>query len=90
MSVYTDGMDTKRGTNEMRAIMLRRLHEMTPITQIELGKLSLIIQDKTGLGPTGAMELMYRLGTWLNVNDADSLKYSSDGKSQDQVQTLNT
>jgi len=74
----------------MRAIMLRRLHEMSPITQIELGKLSLIIQHETGLGPTGAFELMYKLGTWLNVNDAHNLKYSSDGKSQEQVQTLNT
>ena len=52
----------------MRAIMLRRLHEMSPITQIELGKLSLQIQAQLGIGPTGAMELMYKLGTWLNTH----------------------
>jgi len=62
-------MDTKPSPYRMRDTMLQRLHEMTPITQIELGKLSLIIQHETGLGPTGAMELMYKLGTWLNTHE---------------------
>ena len=87
MRLYTVDMDKAHG-NFMRETMIKRSRQMSPVTRLTLGRQILRVQEATGMGPTGAMELLYRLGTWLNVNDADSLKYSSDGKNQEQVQTL--
>ena len=62
-------MDTYIETPNLRPHMLKRLHEMSKTDRVVLGRQIEFLQQLLGVGPTGAMELLYKLGTWLNEHD---------------------